>query len=1247
MPQIFPEWTNKAPLYLVGGLVAVASVAPLAIWYFFSPEFTDVGYQPEQPVPFSHQLHAGELALDCRYCHAQVEVSAVASVPPTQVCMNCHQLVARDSEKLAVIRDSIATGQPVEWIRVHNVPDYAFFDHSVHVGAGVGCSSCHGDIRSMEVVTLMEPLSMSWCLECHRNPDLHLREFDQITNTTWKPGKNQMAFAVQVIEERQLQPAGRLHLMSSLKPIPVSTDSPVDDSPVDDSPERDLSAAEGALGVEGKQYWRSLERLLDSPAVREAAMGHRLAADAAPSGEASELEDPPHEFPAGASDPPDAVSRRTMLTLMSASFAMAGLEGCRRPVETIVPYVEGPEYTIPGIPKHFASTLAFGASAYGVVVESHEGRPTKLEGNEKHPSSLGAANTWMQAQILNLYDPDRSAKVRHRGAGEEGHRPAGWDLFDAFWTERRAALEANGGEGLAILSGAYCSPTLARLAAELQAAFPQAQWVAHEPLGDENILAGCEAATGQACRPVYDLAKARKILTLDADILHSESEGLSAARGYAESRRVENPGDEINRLYAVESALSITGAAADHRLRIKSGEVAAFAAAVARELGVVTGAAEVAWPAEISEKIKIVAADLLESAGEAVVIAGRRQPPSVQALALAMNQALGAIGQTVTLYPLRDVGYGGPDALAGLVEGMRGGTVGTLVILGGNPVYDAPADLDFAGALEAVESSIHLSSYFDETSRKAHWHLPEAHALEAWGDARSANGTPSVVQPLIAPLLGGRSAVEIIAHLAGGTPRPGYDAVRETWLGVLGSDAFENKWRRALHDGVARAEDLAEAGGALESVEIGPVQVAAPAVDGDLELTLHPSLSTYDGRFANNSWLLELPDAMTKITWDNAALVSPATAEKFDLKSGDLVSLGYRDRTLDVPVFVLPGQADDSVALALGYGRTAAGRVGDGVGASGYQLRHSTAPHFDSGLSLTKIKGDHLLAQTQEHWDMEGRELIREATLEHYREEPHFVGHKHEPEKSHQLFPSHDYKSAPQWGLAIDLNSCIGCNACVVACQSENNIPVVGKEQVSRGREMHWLRIDRYFSGEPDEPEVAFQPIPCMHCENAPCEQVCPVAATVHDDEGLNAMVYNRCIGTRYCSNNCPYKVRRFNFFNYTKDTPELMKMAMNPDVTVRSRGVMEKCTYCVQRISETKIAAKRDGRSMRDGEIKTACQQTCPTQAIAFGDIRDSDSEVAKWKSSDRDYLLLDELNNRPRTSYLGRLRNPNPDWV
>ncbi len=978
--------------------------------------------------------------------------------------------------------------------------------------------------------------------------------------------------------------------------------------------------------LDSKKYWRSVDRLLDSPAVREP------------------------EFPAGADSPPDEMSRRTMLSLMGASFALAGTAGCRRPVETIVPYVSAPEMVVPGIPRHYATTVPFGTGAYGVVVESHEGRPTKLEGNELHPSSLGAATAWMQAAVLGLYDPDRARNPARRAAGETVHRPSSWKFFEAALGEWRAELEATGGEGLAVLSTAYASPTIARLRQEFEERFSQARWVVYEPLGDGNVFAGLEAATGTPCRPLYHLERAKTLVALDADFLAAESDSLRHARGFADRRRVTSPGDGMSRLYAVESTLTVTGAAADHRLAVKSRDVAAFAAALAAELGIEVPAgfsADTLDPAH-RDRAKTVAKDLQQSTGEAVVIAGRRQPPAVHALALAINQALGALGATLTLHPVEDAAAGTVDDLQTLADDMRQGAVSTLLILGGNPVYDAPADLDFAGALAEVGHSVHLASHLDETSKLVEWHLPASHFLEAWGDARAADGSRSIVQPLIATLHESRSDVELLALLVAGEPRPGYEVVRETWTTILGDDPAEKTWHQVLHDGVLADDATA----ALEVA--GLTAVAAESGNGDgLEITFQPSAATFDGRFANLGWLQELPDVMTKITWDNAALLAPKTAGELGLATGDVVRLTGRGLTVEAPVFVLPGQAEGSVALALGYGRTAAGRVGDGVGVDAYALRHSAAPDFDGGLEVARAEGSHPLSQTQEHWSMEGREIVREATLAEYRDHgddlDEIFGHhrKPDPAESHQPFPAHNYDQGRQWGMAIDLGSCIGCNACIVACQSENNVPIVGKRQVARGREMQWLRVDRYFSGDLDEPEVVFQPVPCMHCENAPCEQVCPVAATTHSDEGLNSMVYNRCIGTRYCSNNCPYKVRRFNYFNYTKDTPELVKMAMNPDVTVRSRGVMEKCTYCVQRISGAKKTAKMEGREVGDGDIVTACQQTCPTDAIVFGNIRDPESEAARWKELDRDYVLLGELNNRPRTSYLAKLRNPNPEWA
>ena len=856
-----------------------------------------------------------------------------------------------------------------------------------------------------------------------------------------------------------------------------------------------------------------------------------------------------------------------------------------------------------------------------------------------------------------------------RAGRAPGTRPtaASWADFVKEWGTVAAAAAANAadaGAGLAVLAAGSSSPTLARLAAAFRQRYPRARWVSWEPVHDEAAFRGVELATGQALRPVYHLERAKVVVALDADLLLTESGGLAHARGFAEARHGgtrPKDGGGMNRLYAVESTLSITGAAADHRLRLPSGQIGAFALALAAELGLPGAGGGPELPEAARARLGAIAADLRAARGSALVVAGRHQPAEVHAVVFAINAALGAVaasadtGGPLTLHPLTDVGRGGEAELTGLTTAMQSGEVQTLVVLGGNPVYTAPADLDFAAAFAKVPRTVHLSSHVDETSRAAVWHLPETHFLEQWGDVRSADGTLSAIQPLIAPLFdGAKSAIEVAGLLAGGTDRPGYDLVRETWQGGLlaGADS-ETAWRQALHDGVV-------AGSALPVVEAAadPSRVVAAAQrlagaaspSGDspdgLELTFPVSRAVYDGRFANVAWLQELPDPLTKIVWDNAALVSPATAEDLKVASGDVVRLTYRGRSVEAPVWVLAGQADGSIALPLGYGRTAAGRVGDGVGVDAYRLRTADAPGFGRGLAVEPTGRTHALVQTQEHWQMEGRELVREATLAEFREHPEFAKEPDAELRLESLWKERAYDSGHQWGMAIDLNACIGCNACVIACQAENNIPVVGKAQVAKNREMQWLRVDRYFSGVPADPEVSFQPMPCQHCENAPCEEVCPVAATVHDREGINAMVYNRCIGTRYCSNNCPYKVRRFNFFNYTKDTPELVKLGMNPDVTVRSRGVMEKCTYCIQRINEGKIAAKRAERPLADGEIKTACQQTCPTQAIVFGDLRDAASQVVARKREPRDYTLLAALNNKPRTSYQAKLRNPNPAW-
>ena len=969
------------------------------------------------------------------------------------------------------------------------------------------------------------------------------------------------------------------------------------------------------------------------------------------------------EFPEGASELPDGITRRDMMTLVGASLSLAGLTGCiRRPVEEIVPYVTAPEDVVPGIPRYYATTMPFRRSAYGLIVESHEGRPTKVEGNPAHASTLGASSARVQASVLGLYDPDRSQSITLHGA------PKSWNDFVTAWGPLAAAHAADGGAGLAVLTESFSSPTLARLASELRARFPRLQWATYDAISDENRLAGLRRATGRDVDLMLRLDRASVILALDADPLHTDPEMIRHARGFADGRRAGASGGAMNRLYAVEGVYSLTGAMADHRLRLQSRQIAPFLAALAARVAPsAAGASSQAGagvPGLDPRWIDAIAKDLLANRGTGLIVAGDRQPAAVHAAVCALNTSLGNTGKTVSYYETKDAALPSVTALASLVAAMRGGTVQTLVILGGNPLFDAPADLDFASAMAKVPHTIAFGHTVDETSAKAEWHIPRAHYLESWGDARAVGGTVSVVQPLILPLYGGRTPVEVLGLMIGDKDRPGYDIVQETWKPVLGETEFDRKWNRVLHDGWLAGSELPEVVPDLKGevfAELGRLASAnagASGSAGDLEIVFLPSPALHDGRFANDGWLQELPDPLTKLTWDNPALVGPKTAESLGLASEDVIRVDYAGRSLDLPVWILPGMADGVVALTLGYGRRQAGRVGSGIGFNAFTVRASTAPGFDGGVKLSKLGRTYPLSATQHHGSMEGRPLVRESSVTELRSEAAGAAPGEgapasgalgvfEKESPHfSLWKEHAYDQGHQWGMTIDLNACIGCNACMTACQSENNVPVVGKIQVAKGREMHWIRVDRYFSGAPSgSPEVVFQPIPCMQCEDAPCEQVCPVAATVHDAQGLNVMVYNRCIGTRYCSNNCPYKVRRFNFFNFTKDTPASLKLAMNPDVTVRARGVMEKCTYCIQRINRVKIDTKLAGSEIRDGDVKTACQQACPASAIEFGDLRDRSSRVAKAKADPRNYALLDDLNTRPRTTYLVKVRNPNPD--
>jgi MoCo/4Fe-4S cofactor protein with predicted Tat translocation signal len=979
-----------------------------------------------------------------------------------------------------------------------------------------------------------------------------------------------------------------------------------------------------------RTYWRSLAQIEDRPEFRTAL-------------EREFLEEGPSELPEG-------VTRREMITLLGASLSLAGLAGCRRPVEEIVPYVTAPEDVVPGIPRYYATTMPFRRSAYGLIVESHEGRPTKIEGNPSHPSTLGASSALVQASVLGLYDPDRSQSVTLQGATKS------WGDFVTAWGALSEAHASDGGAGLGVLSESFSSPTLARLASDLRARFPKMQWATYDAVSDENRLAGLRSATGRDVDLVLHFDRAAVILALDADPLLTDPEMFRHARGFAAGRRSGASGGEMNRLYAVEGVYSLTGATADHRLRLQSRQIAPFLAALAARVSSSTAGLTAAGVPGVDPRwIDTLAKDLLANRGKGLIVAGDRQPPAVHAAVCALNTSLGNTGKTVSYHETKDASLPSVSSLAALVSAMKAGTIKTVVVLGGNPVFDAPADLDFASAMAKVPESIALGHTIDETSVKAKWHIPRAHYLESWADARAVGGVLSVVQPLILPLFGGRSPVEVLGLMAGAKDRPGYEIVQETWKPILGEDDFDKKWNRVLHDGLLSGSELPEVVPASTTQSFA--ELSRLGAGSGMEIVFVPSPSLHDGRFANDAWLQELPDPLTKLTWDNPALVSPKTADTLGLANEQVIRVEYSGRSLELPLWILPGMADSVVALTVGYGRSRAGRIGSGVGFDAFTVRGSKAPGFDSGVTLTKVARTSSLSATQNHGSMEGRPLVRESTLAELRSESarpsgekegrvSALGVFDEAPEHFSLWKEHTYDQGHQWGMTIDLNACIGCNACMVACQSENNVPVVGKVQVAKGREMHWIRVDRYFSGDPSgSPETVFQPVPCMQCEDAPCEQVCPVAATVHDGQGLNVMVYNRCIGTRYCSNNCPYKVRRFNFFNFTKDTPDILKLAMNPNVTVRARGVMEKCTYCTQRITRSKIDAKLAGRELRDGDVKTACQQACPASAIEFGDLRDASSRVVKAKADPRNYALLDELNTRPRTTYLAKVRNPNPD--
>ncbi len=994
-------------------------------------------------------------------------------------------------------------------------------------------------------------------------------------------------------------------------------------------------------GPDAPRFWQSVEELANTKLFRNF------------------LE---NEFPANAESDRKtfSVDRREVLKLAAASAAIASMSACTKlPTEKIVPYAHPPEEIIPGRPLFYATSFPHHGVSTGVLVESHMGRPTKIEGNPEHPGSQGGTSVFMQASILDMYDPDRSQAVLHEG------RVSTWADFTA------AMGFIPTGARLRILTGTVTSPTLAWQIENLLKKFPQAKWHQWDPSGGQNVREGARLAFGRPVQTVYRFDQADVILSLDADFLVNGSGYVRHSRDFARRRDLAaGPSSRLNRLYVAESMLTSTGAVADHRLALRSSDIDDLVRRLAAAAGVAVPPSANASAKIPSGWVSTVLRDLNAHPGASIVVAGEHQPPLVHALAHAINEKLGNVGKTVIYTePLEARPVDQLDSLGDLVGDLKSGQAELLLVLGGNPVYNAPADFEFESALhDAIAANtlklfIHSGLYNDETSEYAHWHVPATHYLESWSDGRAYDGTVGILQPLIAPLYDSHSAHEMIALFTGDSGTSPHDMVRSYWQSQRPErgKAFEDFWETSLHDGLMARSALPAIAVPVRAdfVSQGGSQTASDP--NQLEVVFRPDPAVDDGEYANNGWLQETPRPITRFTWDNAALMSPATAEQHNLSSGSYVMLRLGGRTVQAGVFVVPGHADNSVTLHLGYGRRRSGQVGTGPGFNAYLLRTSRAPWIARGLEIESTGKTYSFATVQFQYtiDVAGhpadeesvnafnrhRDLVRIATMEEFRKNPDFARNPElEPDQS--IYPQIPYDSY-RWGMSIDLNRCIGCNACLTACVAENNIATVGKDQVARGRMMHWIRIDTYFQGGLENPTAYFEPTPCMQCENAPCEYVCPVGATTHSSEGLNDMVYNRCVGTRYCSNNCPYKVRRFNFYLFSDYTTPSLYGVRNPNVTVRSRGVMEKCTYCVQRINAAKIRAEEENRTVRDGEIVTACQAACPTEAIIFGDINDPGSRVSRLKAQSRNYGLLEDLNTRPRTTYLARVLNPNPEMT
>ncbi len=1014
-----------------------------------------------------------------------------------------------------------------------------------------------------------------------------------------------------------------------------------------------------------KRLWRSIDELNDSPAFLA-----RVKAEFPDVVDHWTVESP--ETASTETLANADVSRRTFLGVMSAGMALLGMTGCstRQPDQKILPYVNQPEYLVPGRPLFFASTLTIGGYAHGVLIEQHEGRPTKIEGNPDHPASLGATNIFMQAAILQMYEPDRAQVVLDHGVTTR------WSAFADKIAAVMAGKGSTGGEGFAILAEPSTSPTLARQIAAFKKKHPKASWHTWSPVHRNNVLDGAQQAFVGRLVPVYHFDQASSVLSLDSDFFTDEPGSLAYARQFMDRRRVRKGSTEMNRLYVLESVKSITGAAADHRFPLSPENISATVHAIAASLGI-AGAAPSATTGIPAATLAAIVEDLQKSGKNALVIAGESQPADIHALVHAINAKLGAVGNTITYIDSPEID---PDntiaSIKSLVDNMSAGKVDTLLILGGNPVYNAPADLNFQSAMGHVALRMHLSLFEDETSFQCHWHLPMSHQIESWSDARAYDGTISIGQPLIAPLYATKNVYEVMSMVLGDFGRTNYDIIRTTWQESAKSNAnfgkdgsgFDSAWETWLREGVIAGSASASKTPRLVYDRSKATPTTQPTSSTGYTVVFRPDPSIGDGEWANSAWLQELPKPISKLTWDNVAMMSYATAKKLGVEKESTVDLKVKDKSVGrAAVLPMAGMPDGVISVTLGYGRTMAGEVGNDHGFNAYSIR-TTDGMWQSPVEVFALDHTYKLAISQETQVMHGRELLRVKPISNYgKGEEEFGEHedkdsgaKSEDESAKPkttpltLYQPWDYTKGNQWGMVIDNNACIGCNACVVGCMSENNIPTVGKEQVINGRIMHWLRIDTYFESEMHEindqvkavenPDTYFEPVACMHCENAPCEVVCPVGATVHDVEGTNNMVYNRCVGTRYCSNNCPYKVRRFNYLSYNWTIPESLRLMKNPDVTIRNRGIMEKCSYCIQRISHARIEAKKQDRPIRDGEVVTACQQACPTQAITFGNTLDGQSAVAKLKTEPENWGLLTDLNTQPRTTYLTKFKNPNP---